>query len=258
MADAPADLRMDSRRTDSERPNFERPNFELTESGRAAMPDAAVAGRHPIPFAPPAAAATLPAARDPRPAAQRVRDAAKELFYRQGIRATGVEEICRVAGTTKMSMYRAFPSKDALVEAILLEDCEAEAAWYGAAFGAGVPPRDRPMAYLAAAAAELRAPGFRGCPMGLAIVEFPDPEHPARKVADLRKQQNRALLRRLCAEAGAPESLGDGLLLLVEGAFAAVPYLGGEATAAALEDAGRTLLAAAVPPLETGQKTPPK
>ncbi|WP_242662573.1 TetR/AcrR family transcriptional regulator [Teichococcus deserti] len=188
-----------------------------------------------------------PATRDPRPAAQRVRDAAKELFYRQGIRATGVEEVCRVAGTTKMSLYRAFPSKDALVEAILMEDCEAEACWYANALHPSVPPRERPMAYLTAAAAELRAPGFRGCPTGLAIVEFPDPEHPARKVADARKHQIRDLLRRICAEAGGPEALGDGLLLLMEGAFAAVPYLGGEATAAALEGAGRTLIEAAIP-----------
>ena len=48
-------------------------------------------------------------------AAQRIQIAAKDLFYRQGIRATGVEEVCRVAEATKMSLYRAYPSKDALV-----------------------------------------------------------------------------------------------------------------------------------------------
>ena len=47
------------------------------------------------------------------------------LFERQGIRATGVEEVCRVAEATKMSLYRTFPSKDALVAAIL--------AWLGSA-----------------------------------------------------------------------------------------------------------------------------
>ena len=52
-------------------------------------------------------------------AAERIQEAARELFERQGIRATGVEEVCRVAGATKMSLYRAYPSKDALVAAIL-------------------------------------------------------------------------------------------------------------------------------------------
>lgn len=185
------------------------------------------------------------APRDPRPAAQRVRDAAKELFYRQGIRATGVEEVCRVAGTTKMSLYRSYPSKDALVEAILREDCEDAACTYAAAMSEAVPPRERPLAYIRASAEVLRQPGFRGCPMGLAIAEFPDPEHPARKVADAEKRAARERLRRLCAEAGAddPEMLGDTLLLLLEGAFTAAPYLGNAAAAAALEAAAERLLA---------------
>lgn len=190
-----------------------------------------------------------PHARDPRPAAQRVREAAKELFYRQGIRATGVEEVCRVAGTTKMSLYRAYPSKDALVAAILREECAENACWYEKALDASVPPRDRPMAYIRAAAEVLRTPGFRGCPMGLAVMEFPDPEHPARKVADAEKLAARDRLRRLCTEAGAPDpnGLGDALMLAMEGAFAAAPYLGAEAAAAALESTGGTLLGAALP-----------
>ncbi len=184
------------------------------------------------------------AARDTRTAAQRVRDAARELFYRQGIRATGVEEVCRVAGTTKMSLYRAFPSKDALVEAILREECADAACWYADALADSVPPRDRPMAYVRAAAAVLRTPGFRGCPMGLAVMEFPDPDHPARKVADGEKLASRDRLRRICADAGLAEAdaLGDSLLLALEGAFAAAPYLGAEAAAAALEHTAATLL----------------
>ncbi|MDQ1080649.1 TetR/AcrR family transcriptional regulator [Pseudoroseomonas cervicalis] len=187
--------------------------------------------------------------RDARPAAQRVLDAAKELFYRQGIRATGVEEVCRVAGTTKMSLYRAFPSKDALVEAILREDCAEEEDWYGPVLCGSMPARDRPMAFLRQAAKAMRSPGFRGCPMGLAIVEFPDPDHPARQVADARKHAMRELLRALCAEAGAaePDIAGDSMLLLLEGAFCAVPYLGGEAAARALEQAGEILLGAILP-----------
>jgi len=194
------------------------------------------------------------ACRDHRPAAQRVRDAAKELFYRQGIRATGVEEVCRVAGITKMSLYRAYPSKDALIEAVLRDDCTESECWYGAALASSVPARERPRAYVRAAAEALRMPGFRGCPMGLAIAEFPDPEHPARKVADAQKQATREQLRQLCAEAGAqaPEALGDGLLLLMEGAFAAAPYLGNAEAAMALENAARALLATELPAEECG------
>src|SRR2546422_8220385 len=48
-----------------------------------------------------------------RPSArQRIFDTASELFYLKGIRAVGVETIAAEADTTKMSLYRNFPSKD--------------------------------------------------------------------------------------------------------------------------------------------------
>jgi len=185
-----------------------------------------------------------------RTAAQRLREAARDLFYRQGIRATGVEEICRVAGVTKISLYRAFPSKDELVAAILRDDSSQEACWYETAMGKDRPPRERPAAYLAAAVAELRQPGFRGCSLGLAIAELPDPDHPGRKVADAHKRKVRDGLRHLCAEAGAtdPDRLGDALMMLTEGAFSTAAYLGAEAAAASLERIGAALLSDALPP----------
>ena len=188
-----------------------------------------------------------------RSAAQRLREVARELFYKQGIRATGVEELCRVAGTTKISLYRAFPSKDELVAAILRDDCEQEAGWYEKAIGSGLPPRQRPAAFLAAAVAELRQPGFRGCSLCLAIAELPDPNHPARQVADAYKRQMRDDLRRICAEAGVadPDMLGDTLTMLTEGAFSSAAYLGAEQAAASLERAGGALLAQALAGMET-------
>src|SRR5437762_1568894 len=51
-----------------------------------------------------------------RPSARkRIFDTASELFYRRGIRGVGVETIAAKADTTKMSLYRSFPSKDELV-----------------------------------------------------------------------------------------------------------------------------------------------
>ena len=54
-------------------------------------------------------------------ARDRIFAAAREMFYRQGIRAVGVESIVAAAGATKMSLYRSFPSKDELVAAYLKE-----------------------------------------------------------------------------------------------------------------------------------------
>ncbi|MCR8694368.1 TetR/AcrR family transcriptional regulator [Rhodococcus pyridinivorans] len=46
-------------------------------------------------------------------------DIAAELFYANGVRAVGVDEVVRRAGVAKASLYRWFPSKDDLVLAVL-------------------------------------------------------------------------------------------------------------------------------------------
>ncbi len=49
------------------------------------------------------------------PPRERIIAAARDLFYRHGIRAVGVEAIAEAAGTNKMTLYRHFDSKDELV-----------------------------------------------------------------------------------------------------------------------------------------------
>src|SRR4051794_7566557 len=56
---------------------------------------------------------------EPRLAVDRIRKTARELFYREGIRAVGVDEIVSRAGVTKPSLYRSFSSKDELAAAYL-------------------------------------------------------------------------------------------------------------------------------------------
>lgn len=184
-----------------------------------------------------------------RPAAERLRDVAKELFYKQGIRATGVEELCRVAGTTKISLYRAYSSKDELIASVLRRDCEEETCWLDKAQNAVLSPAERPRAYVREAAQAMRENGYRGCPLGMAIVEFPDPEHPARQVADAYKLKVRSAIREMLAEAGAadPDLTGDTLLLMIEGAFAAAPYLGHMTAADSLERGALRLLDTVLP-----------
>src|SRR5512146_803779 len=60
----------------------------------------------------------------PPRAADRIRKTARELFYREGIRAVGVDEIVARAGVTKPSLYRTYRSKDELTVAVLQESGE--------------------------------------------------------------------------------------------------------------------------------------
>src|ERR1700761_2688749 len=73
-------------------------------------------------------------------AADRIRQTAQELFYREGIRAVGVDEIVTRAGVTKPSLYRSYASKDELA-AEYLRDYEV-AFWKVFEAGAEKYPDD--------------------------------------------------------------------------------------------------------------------
>src|SRR5215831_11853765 len=50
-------------------------------------------------------------------ARERILAAVDELFYRDGVRAVGVDAVIEHAGVNKMSLYRNFASKDELITA---------------------------------------------------------------------------------------------------------------------------------------------
>jgi AcrR family transcriptional regulator len=165
---------------------------------------------------------TTPAPAQPPRAAERIRASASELFYREGIRAVGVDEIVNRAGVTKPSLYRAFPSKDDLAAAYL-SDYDRE-FWprFEKPAGKNQPDaRAQVLAYIRELANRAVKDGYRGCGLSNAAVEYPGHTHPARLVAETHKKALRQRLRELAAEMGArdPRMLGDGLMLLIEGVY---------------------------------------
>ena len=182
-------------------------------------------------------------------AAERIQTAAKDLFHRQGIRATGVEEVCRVAEATKMSLYRAYPSKDALVAAILCADAAAYGAWFAEATASAPTPAAKLRAAVEAFAAKLEEPDHCGCPLLLAQAEFRDPEHPTHRLVAEHKTRMCETLADLAREAGAarPELLGDTLAMLIDGAWSTMPYMGGARAAEVLRQGADAVLRDALP-----------
>jgi AcrR family transcriptional regulator len=53
---------------------------------------------------------------------ERVLDAALEQFTREGIRRSSVEAVARRAGVSRITVYRRFPRKEALVGAVVLRE----------------------------------------------------------------------------------------------------------------------------------------
>ena len=160
--------------------------------------------------------------RDPaRPSARkRIFDTASALFYRKGIRAVGIDAIAAQADTTKMSLYRSFPSKDELVAEWLRDhDAKFWQAWDSTAQKHSGEPRKQLRAAFALLAKHVSDPGARGCPMANAAVEITEKDHPARRVIEAHKAKLRARLAELCKGTGArePATLADELFLLMEG-----------------------------------------
>jgi len=190
-----------------------------------------------------------PASARPR-AADRIRQTARELFYRQGIRAVGVDEIVTRAGVTKPSLYRGFSSKDELAAAYLRDFDAGFWKRFDAAVAAHPgDPRAQLRSFLEWLAGRATKPGYRGCGLTNAAIEYPEAAHPARLVAQANKRELRRRLTDMAAAMGAtdPDVLGDGLLLLMEGAFASGQLFGEQGPARSVAEIADKLIAEMTP-----------
>ncbi len=170
----------------------------------------------------------------PLRAVDRIRRTARELFYKEGIRAVGVDTIVAKAGVTKPTLYRCFASKDELAAAYVRDyDAEFWQRFEEAGIGLADDPRRHLRNYLTGLGERATSAGYRGCGLSNAAVEYPEQENPARLVAEGGKQLLRERLEGMAAQMGAgdPGLLADGLLLLIEGAFISgqIFYEGGPA-----------------------------
>jgi AcrR family transcriptional regulator len=180
------------------------------------------------------------------PPRERILVAASELFYRQGIRAVGVEAIAEAAGTNKMTLYRHFVSKDELV-AEYLRRLAAESGGLWDELEAAHPgdPRAQLRGWLAAMEAHVVDAGQRGCALANAAIELPEKDHPARRVIEEFKAEQRDRLVVRCRLSGVsePEMLADELFLLIEGARVSVQSVGASGPASRLTRMGEALIA---------------
>src|SRR3569833_1087186 len=111
----------------------------------------------------------LPSARE------RILYTAHELFYRDGVRATGIDRVIAESGVTKVTFYRHFPSKNDLIRAYLAYRHTRWMAWFtdalarhGGGAGAIVPAVEewfRDARYRGCAF--ISCVGYRGAPLPL-------------------------------------------------------------------------------------------
>lgn len=187
-------------------------------------------------------------------ARRRARDGAREriletadcLFYEDGIHAVGVDKVIAESGVAKMTLYRHFPSKDELIVAYLERANQRFWTWIEEEMAAAPDPRAKLLRAFRALGRQATSPSCHGCGFQGAAAEFPDPAHPAHKVALAHKRQVVERFTALAREARlrAPEALAEQLLLLMEGAWVAARVFGPRNPAARVAEAARALIAA--------------
>lgn len=151
-------------------------------------------------------------------------DAATELFYAEGLRAVSVDRVIERAGTTKVTFYRHFKSKDDLVVAHLERRAEQERdGILGAIAEAGGDP-DRVFQLIAAQLGEFAClQGFRGCPFINAAAEYPDASSPIRRTVDAHRAWCKATFEQIVGPLALADAhaAADDLMLIRDGAMVA-------------------------------------
>lgn len=176
-------------------------------------------------------------------------DTATRLFYQDGIRATGIDAVIEQAGVARMTLYHHFPSKDALVEAVLQRISDRITERINAIVADPAQPARRRLLDLFRFGGELLTrETFRGCPFINAAVENPDHGSRAFCLAVSHKEKVADAVAKCVDEldVARPQELTDQLTLLMDGASVRAQLGFGKHAADAAYDAAACLIDAAL------------
>ncbi|GED69776.1 TetR family transcriptional regulator [Brevibacillus reuszeri] len=155
-------------------------------------------------------------------AKERILRTGSDLFYREGVRAVGIDRIIEESGVAKASFYRNFATKDDLIVEYLEQYYHVFMKPFEEA-GKRYPEDSVEQLYylVECLGARVEQPGYRGCPFLNAAVEFPDKNHPSqeRVITYHRETQRNLSLIAERAGAGEPETLSAQLMMLFNGAL---------------------------------------
>lgn len=140
------------------------------------------------------------------------------MFYARGFTTVGMDEVRTVSGVSLKRLYRLFPSKEDLIEQVLLgwrEDWEANVT---AQVESTQVPRERLLAVFDFLAAWFTSEGFRGCAFINSFGELGGTSGRIGAIVRGQKAQFQDYLALVAAGIGAPATLAAQLAILAEGA----------------------------------------
>lgn len=179
-------------------------------------------------------------------ARRQVLEAASRLFYARGIQAVGMDAVRAEAGVSLKRLYRLFPSKEAILEAVLRHAHEQWVEWIANGTASARTPRDRLLAIYDVLACWFDRDDFRGC---LFINSFGELGATTPAIVDIARAHKRwfqEVIAELVEEAGAPAWLAPQLAILAEGAQTTAAITGSNDAAKHARDAAETLVDSAL------------
>jgi AcrR family transcriptional regulator len=158
----------------------------------------------------------------PEPARERILTTAYELFARRGVRDVGIDEVIERAGVAKATLYRHFPSKDALVLAFLER---REQLWTHGIVEAGArrrgkTPEGQLLAIFDVFDDWFRSSDFEACSFINVLLEL-GPRHPVGKASIDYLENIRGVVRSLAEETGLsdPDAFALSWHILMKGSI---------------------------------------
>lgn len=152
------------------------------------------------------------------PPRERILVAAHELFYSEGIRATGVDRIIDRSSVSKVTFYRKYGSKDYLIRAYLNYRHQGWMSWFKSSLlqetSGGCSAAD---ALLRTLKGWLSQPHFRGCAFLNAAAELGSTDPEILEVVCQHKQEVACVLDELFSSHAV--SVGQPLSLAMDGAI---------------------------------------
>ncbi|OAB56687.1 hypothetical protein AY600_02300 [Phormidium willei BDU 130791] len=156
------------------------------------------------------------------PQRDRLVETAAALFHRDGLNAVGVNRLADEAAVARMTLYNNFPSKQALVLAVLDRQSSLRQGMIDSALAEAATAAAGVRAFFDLAARLARAPEFRGCVFINAAAQTSDPASPVHARVRAHKGWIRQRLTELLAKqvsTGAAPELAEQILLLWDGAL---------------------------------------
>lgn len=149
---------------------------------------------------------------------ERLLEAARELFYAEGVHTVGIDRVIDRAGVAKASLYSTFGSKEGLVRAYLEEYHERVLGRRRAAAEAAPDPVSAIRAIFDSVARDFERPDYNGCAFVGARAEEPAGGL-VDEAARAFRAEMRGLFREYAERAGAadPEQLAWQLQMLYSG-----------------------------------------